>query len=369
MFTVESHFAKEPQADCKGKWVVTSPQTVGTLSAAAYFFGRELHRTMHVPVGLINSSVGGTAIELWISSDAQRRSPELKQAMADLDKEKGEFDAAAATAKYQAAFAKWKKAAAEARSSGKTPPRAPVEPVGVHDRKTGVGMLFNGMIASLIPYAFRGAIWYQGEANSGPDRAPYYQYQLPLLIQNWRTRWGRGDFPFAWVQLPNFDAPGRTWPVVREAMLKSLHVRNTGMAIAIDIGEAGNIHPKNKQEAGRRLALWALGAAYGQKGVTSGPLPAGHKIQGSGVVVSFTHADGGLVAKGGELKGFLIAGADKKWVPATARIAGNRVVVSSPQVAQPAAVRYAWSNYPECSLFNGAGLPASPFRTDNWAVR
>ncbi|MCL4401193.1 MAG: sialate O-acetylesterase [Acidobacteria bacterium] len=366
-FTVASDYAKEPQSDVKGKWIVASPQTVGDFSAAAYFFGRDLHKTLHVPVGLVNSSVGGTAIELWIDRDAQRSSPELKPAMAELDKENTAFDAAGATAKYQAALAKWKKAAAGARAAGKTPARAPQDPVALHERKAATGALFNGMIAPLVPYALRGAIWYQGEANAGADRAPYYQYQLPLLIQDWRTRWGQGDFAFGWFQLPNFNAPGRSWPVVREGMMKSLRVRNTGMAITIDIGEPGNIHPKNKQEAGRRLALWALGSVYGQKGATSGPLAAGHKVKGSEIEVSFTHADGGLVAKGGELKGFLIAGADKKWAPATARIAGKGVMVSSPQVSEPVAVRYAWADNPECNLYNGAGLPASPFRTDDWS--
>jgi sialate O-acetylesterase len=185
-------------------------------------------------------------------------------------------------------------------------------------------------------------------------------------VQDWRARWGEGDFPFAWAQLPNFTGAGRNWPLVREAMLKSLKVPNTGMAITMDIGEPGNIHPKNKQEVGKRLAMWALGTVYGQKTATSGPLPAGHEVRGGEVALSFTHTDGGLTAKGGDLKGFVIAGDDKKWLPAKARIEGDKVIVSSPDVKQPVAVRYAWDNNPECNLFNGAGLPASPFRTDDW---
>jgi sialate O-acetylesterase len=229
-----------------------------------------------------------------------------------------------------------------------------------------VGGLFNGKIAPLIPYAIRGALWYQGEANSGPDKAPFYSAQLSLLVKDWRARWGY-DFPMAWVQLPNYRAAGRAWPELREQMLKTLSVPKTGMAIAIDIGDEKDIHPKNKQEVGRRLSLWALGEVYQKKvPATSGPLPAGHEVRGSEVVLSFKHTDGGIQAKGGELQGFTIAGADRAWKPAQARIDGAKVIVSSAEVQQPVAVRYAWQDWPVCNLYNGAGLPASPFRTDDW---
>lgn len=365
-FVVQPSYAEEPQSELKGRWIVATPESVGEFSAAAYFFGRELHRSLHVPVGLVNSSVGGTAIEAWISAGAQRTSPDLKPELKLLDQANAEFDRAAAAAQYQAALAKWKAAAAAGQSRKRAPRRAPLNPVELHDRQNGVAVLFNGMIAPLIPFALRGAIWYQGEANTRPERASYYQYQLPLLVKDWRARWGQGSFPFAWVQLPNFNGPGRNWPVVREGMLKTLAVPRTGMAVTIDIGEAGNIHPKNKQEAGRRLAMWALGDVYGHKGAVSGPLFAGQKIKSGQIVISFAHAGGGLVAKNGALEGFLIAGSDKRWVPAVAKIAGSTVVISSPEVKQPVAVRYAWANNPRCNLYNGAGLPASPFRTDNW---
>jgi sialate O-acetylesterase len=172
--------------------------------------------------------------------------------------------------------------------------------------------------------------------------------------------------PFAWVQLPNFNGPGRNFPLVREAMLKSLSVPYTGMAIAIDIGDATDIHPKNKQDVGKRLAQWALGAVYGQPIETSGPLPTGFEKRGKEFVVSFSHADG-LMSKGSNPKGFRIAGADNQWQPAAARIEGNKVIVSNPDVPDPVAVRYAYENNPECNLYNGAGLPASPFRSDNQA--
>ena len=365
-FTVAAQSAREPQADVKGEWIAASPDTIADFSAAAFFFAREVHKALNVPVGLINSSVGGTAIELWISAEAQRKSAELKPALALLDRMNAEFDSAAAAKKYQAAQERWKKAAAEAKAKGAAPPRAPQDPLALQERKAGVGVLFNGMIAPLIPYALRGALWYQGEANSTPDRAGFYQYQLPALVEDWRARWGQGAFPFAWVQLPNFIGEGRDWPVVREGMLKALRVPQTGMAVAIDIGEPDNIHPQNKQEAGRRLALWALSAVYHQGGPASGPLPAGHRIEGGRVVVSFRHTDGGLTAKGGELKEFQIAGADRKWVSAQAKIDGNTVAVSAPEVQKPVAVRYGWANNPACNLYNGAGLPASPFRTDDF---
>jgi sialate O-acetylesterase len=196
--------------------------------------------------------------------------------------------------------------------------------------------------------------------------------QLPLMIADWRGRWGQGDFPFAWVQLPNFKNPTEDpnapspWSLVRESMLKSLTVRNTGMAIAIDAGEAADIHPKNKQVVGKRLGFWALAKVYGREIASSGPLPVLHRVEGGSMVVRFSDTDGGLVAKGGDLKGFAIAGEDRKWVWAEARIDGESVVVSSPEVKVPVAVRYAWSENPACNLYNGAGIPASPFRTDDW---
>jgi sialate O-acetylesterase len=364
MFTESSPAAATAQAECKGEWVVCSPETVGKFSATAYFFGRKLHQELGVPVGLINSSVGGTPIESWISPEAQASAGELKAAFEAAQQNDAKFDAAAAKGKYVRDLAAWQEATKAAKAAGKTLPKKPQDPVAVRARKGNVGGLFNGKIAPLVPYGIRGVIWYQGEANSVEGKAQFYQYQLPLLVKDWRTRWGY-DMPFAWVQLPNFGGPGRNWSIVRDAMLKSLSVPKTGMAITIDVGEEKEIHPKNKQDVGHRLALWALGTVYGKSGPTSGPLPAGHERRGSSLVVSFTHTDGGLVAKGGELRTFEVAGADGEWKPATAKIEGDKVVVSSPEVATPTAARYAWSNFPDCNLFNGAGLPASPFRTDS----
>ena len=306
MFKVESRGSTKAQADCTGAWKVCSPETIGRFSAVLYFFGRQLHDTLKVPLGLINSSVGGTQIELWISPEAQK-----------------------------------------------------------DERREGE--LFNGKIAPLIPYTIAGAIWYQGEANAkSPEQARLYRDQLPTLIKDWRTRWGY-DFPFAWAQLPNFTGRAEGWCLVREGQLKSLAVPTTGMAITVDIGDAGNIHPKNKQETARRLSLWALGTVYGKKvPTTSGPLPTSQKFRSDEVVLSFSHADSGLVAKNGDLKGFIIAGSDHQWLPAQAKIKGKQVIVSNSAVKNPVAVRYGWQDDPDCNLYNGAGLPASPFRTDDW---
>ena len=365
MFTVKSGAAKTAQADCAGSWVVCSSESVGAFSAALYFCGREIHKTLGVPVGLINSSVGGTPIESWISAEAQQASPELKPYLEAGSKVDQRFDPEKAKAVYEKQLAEWKEAAQKAKVDGQPVPVAPRDPVALRERKGNVGGLFNGKIAPLIPFAVRGVLWYQGEANSTPGKAEYYQYQLPLLVKDWRARWG-AELPFAWAQLPNFEAPGRDWPTIREAMLKTLSLPKTGMGINIDIGEAKNIHPQNKQEAGRRLAQWALGAVYGKPVATSGPLPAGHELRDHEIVLKFTHADGGLMAKDGELRGFVVAGDDKQWKPARARIDGDRVIVSCSDVPQPRAARYAWENNPSCNLYNVAGLPASPFRTDDW---
>jgi len=366
MFREESGAADTPQSEGKGRWQVCSPETVGSFSATLFFFGREIHKNLGVPVGLINSSVGGTPIELWIAPETQRSAPELQPFFAALEKENASVDPETERKAFERSLARWQEAAKQARAAKQQPPRKPQDPAAVRARKGNVGGLYLGKIAPLIPYAIRGAIWYQGEANTAPSRVGFYQYQLPLLVRDWRARWGY-EFPFAWAQLPNFSGTGRDWPMLREAMLKSLALPQTGMGINIDIGEANDIHPKNKQEVGRRLSLWVLGSVYGREvPATSGPLPAGHEIRGREIVIRFRHTEGGLVAQGGTVQGFVVAGQDRQWKLAQARIAGDSVVVSSPEVPQPVAARYAWENLPTCNLFNGAGLPATPFRTDDW---
>lgn len=243
----------------------------------------------------------------------------------------------------------------------------PQSPTRLQNQPT---VLYNAMIAALIPYAIRGAIWYQGEANAG--RAYQYRTLFPTMIKDWRANWDQGDFPFLFVQLANFRAVQsepveNDWAELREAQLMTLSLANTGMAVTIDIGEADNIHPKNKQDVGKRLALNARHLVYGEDIPYSGPIYRSMAIEGNKIHLSFDHVNAGLMTKGGDkLTGFAIAGADRKFVWADAQIDGETVVVSSPNVPEPMAVRYAWASNPVCNLYNKAGLPASPFRTDSW---
>ncbi len=370
-FTVARHPAVTPEANCSGEWIICTPGTADNFSATAYFFGRELHQTLGVPVGLINASWGATPIEAWISMSKQEGKTEFEPVFKPWEEKLREpYDEEKAQAQYLEQMETWKTVSEQRKAEGKPPGNAPEQPVNPREHKNYPANLFNGMIAPMIPYAIRGAIWYQGENNAQSTFPQLYATQLALLIQDWRQRWNQGDFPFAWVQLPNFQpktngspALDSKWSIVRECMLQTLSVPNTGMAITIDVGDPSVIHPKNKQAVGHRLALWALATVYGEKIPFSGPLPAGHIISGDKVTVSFTHTDGGLVSRDGELKGFEIAGADQKWVLGTARIEGDQVIVSNPEVKSPVAVSYAWADNPDCNLYNGAGLPASPFRT------
>jgi len=210
-------------------------------------------------------------------------------------------------------------------------------------------------------------LWYQGEGNAG--NPGIYEKQLSQLVTSWRSSW-QDEVPFAWVQLPNYrDSNSESWPRIRESMMKVLALPKTGMAITLDIGDPKDIHPKNKQDVGLRLSYWALASVYDRKvPAISGPLPAGSKVEGSAVRISLKHAAGLKTRDGGAARGFRIAGADKVWKPASARIEGTEVIVSSPEVAAPVAARYAWAENPDCNLVNGAGLPATSFRTDDWDV-
>lgn len=366
LFSVERRVAETPQDDCKGRWVVCSSETVADFSAVAYYFGRELHRELKRPVGLIHSSWGGTPAEAWTSPQMLEENPTFdpilkryRQALADYPE---------AMARYKAALEEWNEAATKAKAEGRRAPNRPGAPFGPGHPHTPGG-LFNAMIAPLIPYTVRGAIWYQGESNAG--RAYQYRDLFPSMIRSWWRSW-RHDFPFLFVQLANFravkDEPGESdWAELREAQLMALEMPNTGMAVIIDIGEADDIHPGNKQDVGKRLSLWALANTYRKDVVYSGPLYRSMARRGNQIILHFDHVGGGLVAKGGErLKGFAIAGEDHKFVWADAKIVGDTVVVSSKQVRNPVAVRYAWADNPICNLYNKAGLPASPFRTDAW---
>jgi len=367
LFSVERVVAKEPREDCKGAWSVCSPETIPNFTAVGYYFGRELHTTLGVPVGLIHASWGGTPAGSWTTRptlEADRDFTPILDRWAALEK-----NYPAAKKAHDEAMAKWRAAAEKAKAEGKPEPgkpRAPIHPMHAH-RPAG---LYNAMIAPLIPYAIQGAIWYQGESNA--SCAYQYRTLFPAMIQDWRHEWGQGAFPFLFVQLANFtdvlpDPAPSDWAELREAQLMTLDLRNTGMAVIIDIGEAKDIHPRNKQDVGKRLALNALAKTYGKRIPYSGPMFKSMRVKGDTAVLRFDHTDDGLVAKGGgPLKGFAVAGKDRQFVWAHAVIDGKKVIVSAEGVEKPVAVRYAWANNPICNLFNGAGLPASPFRTDDW---
>ncbi|MHC4594755.1 MAG: sialate O-acetylesterase [Planctomycetota bacterium] len=367
LFTVERKVAEQPQSDCEGSWTLCSPETVPGFSAVAYYFGRELHKKLDVPVGLIHTSWGGTPAEAWTRREILEKDADFAPILMRYADAVARYPQA--KTEHEQKVAQWKEVVKKAKAEGKKPPRQPRAPRGPGHHHSPAG-LYNAMIAPLIPYGIQGAIWYQGESNAG--RAYQYRKLFPAMIKNWRNDWGQGDFPFLFVQLANFKAvnpqPSESdWAELREAQLMTLALADTGMAVIIDIGEADDIHPKNKQDVGKRLALWALAGSYRKKLVYSGPIYKSMKVERDKIVLQFDHVGSGLVAgRGGALKGFAVAGADRKFVWADARMDSNGIVVSSDEVSEPAAVRYAWADNPVCNLYNWEGLPASPFRTDDW---
>jgi sialate O-acetylesterase len=365
LFTVGTRVADEPAADVDGRWVLCRSETVADFSAVGYFFGRDLAEHLRVPVGLICASLGATRIAAWASPEALRTDPAFQKAVAREPQILQDYVKNLAEAK-----AHWRQEADKARAEGRPVPPPPGEPSAVDlDLRTSPGRpggCFNGMVAPLIPYALAGIIWYQGESDVNWPQE--YRQLLPALITDWRRLWGQGNLPFLFVQLANFGAPAvrpekSDYAELREAQQMALALPQTGMAVAIDLGEADNIHPKNKQEVGRRLVLAARAVAYGEPIEYSGPIVQSAVREGGKVRLSFSHVGSGLVAQGDKLSGFAIAGEDRKFAWADARIDGDTVLVWSDRVARPAAVRYGWADNPECTLYNREGLPASPFHS------
>ena len=359
-FKVELATSDSPQEDVRGQWLAVSPETAAEFSGVAYFFARHLHGKLGVPFGIIQSAWGGTPAEAWtslptLSSDA------LLATMV----EEFEAEAEEATVTYQASLKAWETQVSKAKSQGTDPPRNPPTPRALRPQHKP-GALFNAMVAPLTPYPIRGTIWYQGETNGNRGQGLLYRRLFRSMIENWRNEWGLGTFPFLFVQLANY---GRvplqsTWPELREAQALALGLARTGMAVTIDIGNPTDIHPRNKQDVGLRLALAARAIAYGERGLQySGPVFRQATREAGAIRLWFDHASDGLEARGGALEGFEVAGANGDFVEAEARIAGNTVVVSSPGVGVPTQARYAWAAEPRGNLFNTAGLPASPFRT------
>ncbi len=358
LYTVPRIKADAPLTNVAAAWQECNPDTVKPFSGVAYYFARDLSKALGVPVGIIHTSWGGSPAEVWMSTEALASNPDYKRDILD--------PYPAQLQRYQQALAQFQKEEAEAKKEGKAftkgrpwPNWKPTE-------------LYNGMIAPLIPYAIKGAIWYQGESNAG--RAWQYRTLFADMIKNWRHDWGHGNFPFLQVQLAPFtdilDQPKDSdWAELREAQLLATRaLPKVGMAVITDVGEEKDIHPKKKEPVGARLALAARGIAYGEKLVYSGPVYKKMKVKDGKVYLSFENVGSGLEARGGELKGFSIAGRDQKFAWAKAEIQGDQVVVSHQEISQPEAVRYGWANFPVVNLWNKNGLPATPFRTDDFPM-
>jgi len=387
----------DPPGPLNGKWVVCTPETMGAnwawhgFSAVGYYFAKEILRSTGHPVGMIATYKGGTPAQAWTSISALARDKTLTHYVEDHQRILDHFTEAQAAysrekADYEINTKKWNVEAQQVRNTGQmmaanSAPRAPTQPDGGYSAPAN---LFNGMVAPLIPYAIKGIIWYQGESNADKiAQALEYPILFPRMISDWREEWGQGDFPFLFVQLPNFNAFAKTpsegiWPWLREAQLKTLSLPNTGMAVTIDIGDPNTIHPTDKWYVAQRLALVARHVAYGQDLVYSGPMYDSMTIKENNIRIKFKDIGGGMTlasppAVDGksppapmELTGFGIAGADQNFVWAKAVLDGDTVIVSSDKIEHPVAVRYDWAQNPYGNLYGKQGLPASPFRTDDW---
>ena len=386
-FTVERNTSPlEPLTGLKGSWLNSSPQNNPVFSATAYFFGRELRKELNVPVGLIKCAWGGTRVEPWIPAEAFQQDKEMAEYFesnrSELENKMAKWSPEQAEANYQAAVKRWKARGRGRRPGKKSDPKA---------NQQFPSTLFNAMVNPVIPYAIRGTIWYQGESNADYNTLRYERH-FSTMISAWRKKWGQGDFPFYFVQLAPYQGRSRTsyeppaakpveydgWPSVCDQQRRTLGLKNTGMAVLSDIGEPHNIHPHNKVDVGKRLALWALKNDYKQKvPVCSGPLYKSHQIKGDKVIIKFDSAGFGLMTGSKvrmeatqetkvPLKYFQICGLDRQWKWAQAEITGkDTVTVSHPDVPNPTVVRYAWStNAKSANLYNKEGLPASIFTTE-----
>ncbi len=363
LITVPQVGTQEIQDDFAGQWEVCTPESVGDFSAVGYFFGRQLHETLGVPIGLIDNAWGGSAAEAWVRRDVLEKDGRFADYIAEWERIETTFD-------YQAEMEKWKAAVEKAKAEGKPAPRAPRDQLGGQHRP---GNLYAGVLHPTIGYGIRGAIWYQGESNSA--RAAKYADLFPLMIQHWRDEWGQGDFPFYWVQLADFKAetatPGDSdWAELRESQTKTLALPNTGQAVIYDLGEGRDIHPRDKQNVAKRLARLALAKDYGHAIPHLSPTYQSMAKGEGKITLSFENVGSTLYAfDDAAPKGFAIAGEDRQWHWAQAKLVGrDKVEVWSDAVADPVAVRYAWSDNPVATLRSRENLPVVPFRTDDWPM-
>ena len=365
---------QEPQWNFEGKWAVCSPDSVGDFSAVGYFFGRQIHQTLGVPVGLVNNAWGGSAAAAWVSREKIAKHPTLKVIHEEWLKK--EADCKNGTADYEKELARWEAATQAAKNSGAPMPRKPKSPEELMTGNARPGNIHSGVLNPTIGYGIKGVIWYQGESNS--TRAYQYRELFPFLIKSWRDEWAQGDFPFYWAQLADFKAekssPSESdWAELREAQTMTMKsVPNTGEAVIINLGEGQDIHPKNKQDVAKRLARWALAETYHQQGIVCrSPLYKSMEKQGNKILLTFDH-----VAKNDKAWrpfdvakpiGFTIAGPDRKFMPAKATIlADGRIEVMNKKINDPIAVRYAWADNPVCNMYTADGLALTPFRTDDF---
>lgn len=366
LITVPQTGTQEPQHDFAGKWQACTPESVRDFSAVGYFFGRQLHQTLDVPVGLIDNAWGGSSAEAWVDREVLANAGSYDDLLAQWAKTEATYDHDAEMAKYKTKRDAWTAAGKKGNA-----PRAPRNTLAGQHRP---GNLYNGVLMPVLGYTIKGTIWYQGESNA--DRAYQYRELFPLMIQTWRDDWKQGDFPFYWVQLadfrPELDAPAdSSWAELREAQTMTMSkLPNTGEAVILNLGEATDIHPKNKQDVAKRLARWALANEYGYEIPFRSPTFKSAEQADGKLIVSFDHLGSRVdTFDVREPIGFTVAGADKKFYPATAKIVGkasDQIEVSSDQVATPVAVRYAWADNPICNVQSTSGLPLTPFRSDDW---
>lgn len=340
-----------PVEDVAAVWSRCEPKSAAEFSAVAYFFGRELAERTHVPIGLIDSTWGGTPIDSWMSLGSLSADPAFMPVFAT----RARF--AAGQTQLQQTIEREKREDAEAKASGRPKPQHPWHP---DERSWTPSLLYNGMIAPATNYTIRGFLWYQGETDSSPERAPLYAKLFPTMIEDWRARWGQGALPFLFVQISSFDSPAEIWGAVRDAQRRTLSVRETAMAVSLDVGEKQNVHPPDKQTVAHRLALGARALSYNESLEWSGPLYRETTTEGAKVRIWFDHAKGGLRVNGAPL-GFELAGDDGRFVSATATVEGSTVLLQAAGIAHPRTVRYGWANVTDANVYNSDGLPASTF--------
>ncbi|WP_020530389.1 sialate O-acetylesterase [Flexithrix dorotheae] len=371
LFNVSRGVAFKKHEGVLANWQECTPASARKFSAAGYFFGLDLHQNLNVPIGLINSSYGGSQVEAWMPEEYLLASDDFRPCVERT--EIWEKERPAVQAKFEQDLKNWEEAVKQTEINGEKLPRKPRVPDALRDYRIA-SSIYNNMIAPLIPYAIKGAFWYQGESNE--ERAEQYGLLLPVFIKSWREKWGQGDFPFGIIQLPNFREVCETpmdeaWSHIREAQRRTVvNTVNSGLIVIIDIGEANDIHPRNKLDVGNRMSLWAREKVYGENIKGTPPMYVRSGVKDEKIEIWFEEVGTGLQTKdGGDLAEFAIAGADKKWYWAKAKIVGkDKIEVWSDKVLSPIAVRYAFNNNPaNPNLTNETGLPASPFRTDDWA--